>query len=300
MGKASGSGQSRMRSLLISGALLVLFGTGCWSGVSGTIVDQYGNPISDVSFRLGHSVATSLIDIDSYGGESSHVVRSGRLSATCWKCTAFHLFFYKEGYYSESRDLAIFEWKHGLEIVMHRAENPVKLIEHQSHLEAGPDVDDMAMLIEPFGTRETPLAELEAVRNAKPYIVLRPSLDQDGTLAMMKGEPFDSPGPAVLDFSSAGLRAGVQPYEPTTRYVDRAYREMRIAPSDGYETSLVLEPGRDEQFFYCRIPRQSCKGRVTAPRIRHKRGGKLALELSVELYLSSATNELSLDDPSKF
>lgn len=286
-------------SLLAVSFAFVALGTGCWGGVSGTIVDQYGERVPDVHFRLGRSVATAY-EIDSYGGESGDLVPAGRFSAWCWTCTAFHLFFYKEGYHSESRDLAIYEWKYGLRIVMQRVERPVSLREHQSHLEAGPDVVDTAMVIEPHRTRELPLEEIAARRDPAPYLALRPSLAPDGSLETEKRGLYPSPGPAVLDFSAAGPAAGVRPYEPSTRHIARAYREMTSAPVDGYETSLVLQPGAPEQFFYCRIARQSCKGRVTAPRLAHRRGGKLAVELSVELYLNPETNELSLDDPSRF
>jgi len=289
----------RRTALFAVASASIALGTGCWGGVSGTIVDQYGQPVPDVHLRLGRSVATAH-EFDAYGGESGALVSDGRFSASCWTCTAFHLFFYKEGYHSESRDLAIYEWKYGLRIVMQHAERPVSLREHQSHLEAGPDVVDTAMLIEPQRTLELSLEEIAARRNPAPHLVLRPSLAPDGSLATEGRGVYPSPGPAVLDFSAAGPSAGVQAYEPSTRRIDRAYREMTSAPVDGYETSLLLQPGAQEQFFYCRIARQSCKGRVTAPRLAQRRGGKLAVEISVELYLNPETNELSLDDPSKF
>jgi hypothetical protein len=278
--------------------MLAVLCTGCWGGVSGTIVDQYGQPIPDVQFRMTR-YAASAYEFDSYGGEEGELIADGRFSAWCWSCTAVHLFFYKEGYHSESLDLAIYEWKYGLRIVMQRAEEPVSLREHQSHLEAGPDVVDTVMVIERDRTRELPLERIAAHRNPAPYLVLRPSIAADGSLATEQVGLFLSPGPAVLDFSAAGRGAGVQAYEPSTRDIRRAYREMTTAPVAGYESSLFLEAGAKEQFFYCRIARHSCKGRVTAPRIAHRGGGRLSVELSVELYLNPEIDQRSLDDPSR-
>lgn len=163
--------------------------------------------------------------------------------------------------------------KGGLVVVLEEVKNPARLQRYRGTLESGPGWEDTAVVVK-SGEAVTQSLSNVAAKAAEEgagsltFLVLEPAFAADGSSVLREksGESdfFDAPAPAVLDLSHAN--GGVVPYEPTTRNVRMAFREMKVAPEDGYQPRIELEPGRQDLYFYCRIDGKFGKGRITAPR----------------------------------
>jgi len=277
----------------------VLASAGC-SGpftASGTVVDQDGNPLDGVSLHLTGAVANQY-EFDAYGGEASFEVDKGRFKVGCRFCTVFHLFFSKDGYYSQSIDLAFFERKRGLKVVMRRVEFPVDLRRFTARIETSPVIDDRV-----FGFGSSPgerrLSELvaENVVPARPYVTLTSVIEADGSIAVQPEAARRVPARVQLDFSTA--RGGVILFQPSTMNLREGLKEMYVAPRAEYPGSVVLDPAASHSFFYCTIAGQYCKGIVHAPRL-NQRDGVESVTTNIEIHLNPHYGDRSLDDPTPY
>jgi hypothetical protein len=290
-----------LRTLIMLAFALPILLSGCdgilSSTLSGKVIDQDGNPLTDVTLHLTRAMATKY-EADAYGGEHTVRLKDGKFKIKCKDCSAAHLFFSKEGYYSESLDLAFFEKKRGLVVVLNRTEHPAKLQELQGRAEVGPGISELVVVLDVHQSRTQTLERILEKSPSPPYLRLHPPRFEDGSLAITKAEFYDAvAGSALLDFSTAD--GGVVPYQPSTEYVQRAYREMTLAPEFDYQPSLELIPGSKDQYFYCKIGNRYGKGRAHGPRVDHRSGGRKIIAASVEIYLNPDGTQ-NLDDPSKF
>ena len=280
--------------------VIAVAGAGC-SGpfsVSGTVVDQHGNPIDGVSLHLTGAVANRY-EIDAYGGEASFKVKNGRFRASCSFCTAFHLFFSKEGYYPQSLDLAFFERKNGLKIVMRKVEFPVKLRKYEGRLETGPEIDNRVLGFGQSRPHDRRLSEIsaETVIPARAYVTLAPDLDPDGSIAKDPAGRRRLPARVRLDFSAA--RGGIVFHEPSTMNLREGLKEMFVAPDVDYPPSVDLEVGARHRFFYCRIEGRYCKGIVHAPVVAERDRAEF-VSTHIEIHLNPNYGSRSLDDPTTY
>lgn len=287
------------RFLSLTAIVLTTLGAAACSSpftASGVVVDQDGNPIDGV--KLGFTRAAARAgELDSYAGESSMRLTDGKFKVSCGFCTAFHLFFYKEGYYDQSLDLAVFEKKNGLKIVLRRVEFPVDLRRYSGAIEVGADIDDKVLGFSGKTPHIKSLAGLERlnVTPPRPYV----------TLAVEVPESDRSPaetGPGAqrsyyLDFTPA--RGGVIFHEPSTKNLREGLKEMFVAPEGDYPARVELEPRSEHRFFFCHVAGQYCKGIVHAP-TTSVRDGRETVSTVIELHLSPYYGNRSLDDPTPY
>jgi hypothetical protein len=266
--------------------------------VSGTVVDQHGNPIDGVSLHLAGAVATKY-EIDAYGGETSFDLENGRFRVSCGFCTAVHLFFSKEGYYPQSLDLAFFERKNGLKIVMRKVEFPVKLRKYEGRLETGPEIEDRVLGFGQPPPYDRRLSEITAatVIPARAYVTLTPDLNPDGSIATDPAGHRRVPARVRLDFSPA--RGGIVFHQPSTMNLREGLREMFVAPDVEYSQSIELELGTSHRFFYCRIEGRYCKGIVHAPVLTQREGADF-VSTHIAIHLNPNYGNRSLDDPTTY
>lgn len=289
-----------MRRLLsLSGiALATLVAVGCSSPftASGVVVDQDGNPIDGVKLGFTRSAARGG-DFDSYAGEASMVLTEGKFKVSCGFCTAFHLFFYKDGYYDQSLDLAVFEKKNGLSVVLRRAEFPVELRRYSGAIEVGPDIDDKVLGFSGKTPHIKSLAGLKRlnVTPPRPYVTLSVEAKEASNPAGEAGS-FEEPA-YYLDFSPA--RGGVIFHEPATKDLREGLKEMFVAPEGDYPARVRLEPRSEHRFFFCRVAGQYCKGIVHTP-TTSVRDGREMTSAAIELHLSPYYGNRSLDDTTPY
>lgn len=284
---------------LIALALATLGAAGCSSPftASGVVVDQDGNPIDGAKLGFTRAAARGG-DLDSYAGESSMVLQDGKFKVSCGFCTAFHLFFYKEGYYDQSLDLAVFEKKNGLRIVLRRVEFPVELRRYSGAIKVGADIDDGVLGFSGKTPHIKSLAGLERldVTPARPYVTLSIEETDASTPDRESGPPVDRRA-YYLDFAPA--RGGVIFHEPSTKNLREGLKEMFVAPEGDYPTRVQLEPRSEHRFFFCHVAGQYCKGIVHAP-TTSQRDGREVTSAAIELHLSPYYGNRSLDDPTPY
>lgn len=264
---------------------------------SGRVVDQYGNPLTDVRLHTTAAVKTEF-EADAYGGEKSSTLPDGKFKVRCGNCAAVHLFFSKEGYHPQSVDLAFFEWSSNMTIVLQEKGPPVDLDEYQAKISAGPDFDDTVMVFAEKEARVYTEAGLAtaSVESDLPFIALRPATNEDGDLIVETREYMQTIKFAELDFS--GANGAAQLYEPRERSITYAYAEMGAAPVDGYTPTIRLEnkmPG-ELFFFYCIIDGYYCKGMATAPSLMSA-SDEPYVQITIEAFVNQVPSHRGLDDP---
>lgn len=275
------SGESMNRYSKVLATLAILLVCSSCSGplfVSGRVVDQDGNPLSDVKLHTTASVKTKY-EADSYGGERSTTLRDGEFKIRCAACSAAHLLFVKDGYHPKSIDLAFFEWSSDLTIVLQKKGPPVDLKGYETRVQAGPEIDDTFLAL-----------------SAASFVAIRPAMNNEGALAIEVKEFMSTMKFVDLDFS--GANGGAQLYVPTDLEISYAYAEMTAAPLDGYTSTIRLSGKQEGQFhfFYCKIDGRYCKGKVSVPRVWDNDGRKVVIA-SIEVFLNPQQGDRGLDDP---
>jgi hypothetical protein len=279
---------------------------------SGSVVDQDGRTLSDVEVGVWEQILTGQ------GGlvikrEWTETVFDGGFETSCDDCSVLRLRFSKEGFYAKVVEVVYLgETKgdlpevihrtggilptverRGISVVLERAEHqPVNLIRMSGRLDAGPDWYAHALVVNPGRSRTVPLEVLLAKAGSgdmPEYIALEPGLDEKGALAFTSAKAGGllrpSPAPAVIDFSKSG--GGVVFYQPSTDVMALAYREMKEAPEDGYESRVVVEAGRgDDVYFYCFINGMYGKGRFTGLRFEYRNREPRGVSLGIEILLN--------------
>lgn len=279
--------------------LLVMLLAGC-SGpatVSGTVVDEQGQTLTDVQMHVTAAVSTKY-ELDAYGGERTLSLDDGKFKVRCGNCSAAHLFFSKDGYHPQPVDLAWFERTRGLTVVLRRKGEPVDLEYIEARLLAGPGVAETVLQVDRKGMRERALEDIRAdsVNAPARYIGIQPALTDDGAVAAVRS--IDRPPVLdymVLDFSAAD--GGVQLYKPSTRVIHFAFAEMTAAPQDGYQERIRIDVSEDfdNSYFYCVVDGRYGKGKITAPSVgRGERSGEVYV--SIELYMSPHIAHRSMEN----
>ena len=280
-------------------ALVLASSPGC-SGpatVSGKVLDEYGNPLSNVQLHVTSAVATQY-EPDAYGGERTIHLDDGTFKVRCSNCSAIHLFFSKEGYHPKPLDLAWFEKTRGLTIVLLRKGEPVDLKKVSAELFIGPADEQMGLAFDNDVGSEQKLDELRATSSTAtvPHITFLPSLNADGSLAAIRQHGQASKlQTMVLDFSAAN--GGVQIYRPSTRVIHYAFAEMTAAPQDGYQDTVTVDTSGDfdNTYFYCVIDGRYCKGYVGPPAVGILENAE-SVRVSVEMYLSPYLAHRSMEN----
>ncbi|WP_439136066.1 hypothetical protein, partial [Pseudomaricurvus sp.] len=92
------------------------------------------------------------------------------------------------------------------------------------------------------------------------------------------------PVSAIMDFTAA--EGGVVPYEPHATVQREIHREMILAPVDGYQPQLVLDPTlRGSTWFYVRIGARYGRGRAFTPSLESTENGQ-RLVVTFQLFLN--------------
>ena len=253
--------------------------------VSGVVVDDDGQPLSDVNMLISSSRNT-WNPLQGSHADRTKVV-SGVFRYRCWCCSSIYIYFYKEGYHHEELSF-VFEREvdgnmHGatkLRVQLDRMRNPVTLVNLRGELSAGAGILKV-LPISPRPTSSTvDLKYLEAKTTdggKLAYLRLEVELEADGTVAMVPlkrpnaSPSFMRPRSAYLDFSAAN--GGAVLYETTEKEIWRIYDSMREAPESGYVAHLSLDPAREETYyFYCKLGEFYGKGEIHPPRILRSSG----------------------------
>lgn len=268
--------------------------------LSGSVHDERGRPMVDVSMvvtelRLSDSITRGLGS--PLAERRYRELISGWFEVSCEGCIALELRFEKPGYLaatvtSEGDDeseitrehsdssLEIHLQRHGLNIVLRSAENVVWPARAWGRLVAGEQGPEQVMALSGDRWRSCNLTGI-----AEPGCELRLQVQMEpGEQGLARLEVGDSKGGLIL--------------VPGGPRQDSSFMEgMRLAPADGYSTSVELEPaGSGEYYFYLRLGERFGKGSITPPRLgKGSRPGQ-AVIASVILYLNpTGGRELCFD-----
>ncbi len=286
--------------------------------LTGRVVDEAGMPLDQVQLYVTKSrvslTAESFLTLD----ESDLDLEDGRFRVTCRACSNVQMHFSRAGYYSEtvdfhvdyatreagrlSSEVAQDLERTDLQIVLRSAQNAVRLVSFEGFLRAtanGPaTVVPMRRDMGSQGVKQDRLSRPPG-KNTKylpGYVQLLAAVTKDDTLASESppGNPrIKFPQPPVVDFSEAD--GGIILYEFTSGDRQKVYREMRMAPADGYQSSLLLDSvDRDgTYYFFCRIGDRFGKGHVNVPSFSHldgKEGEVVMAYMEIRLNLEGSRN----------
>ncbi len=279
---------------------------------SGTIKDQSNRILSNVRVY----VTEILLADREYNRRRSEVVRDGNFKITCENCSAMTLSFDKEGYYSTKAEALYFKKKFGggplpellvvnqdgtipvveqkdMEVTLQQLTNdkPAKLVFSQVTIDSGPNWKNHVAVVDGVSGRmrgNIPLSVVQAKSSSGEnslHIRLEPALDNSGQLAAISAKTRPVPAPAILDFSRAD--GGIIIYQPSTNVQDMVFREMKIAPKDGYKTSIQVKPNRGGSiYFYCMINGMYGKGSMSGLRFDHGSRNRKGVALGMNLYIN--------------
>jgi hypothetical protein len=235
----------------------------------------------------------------------------GWFRVECEDCSDLKLRFHKEGFYpkkvgidltqEELAELALEPDKRaqgvkrtGIVVRLVRAKQPVKLDRHEGTLDFSQEGVGRVLIVDSKRRGSLPLKHLEATHDSSAgkglpaHISVNPG-ESPSTLffgddGSFKAQPSVA-GPVVLDLSAA--KGGVILFEPKGANPTQIFREMKLAPEDGYQDHLTILPDfQGELYFFCIIDGTYGKGRVSAPWIQYGPRDQTSVATYVEVLLN--------------